>query len=83
LNCGIKRKGKPDLKARFGLAVRKRRQEMGFSQEVLSERAGLHRTYVADIERGARNLSIKNIQKLTDSFGLSIAEFFARYVIEK
>jgi len=56
---------------------------MGFSQEVLSERAGLHRTYVADIERGARNLSIKNIQKLTDSFGLSIAEFFARYVIEK
>jgi transcriptional regulator with XRE-family HTH domain len=53
---------------------------MGFSQEVLSERAGLHRTYVADIERGVRNLSLENIEKLTNAVELSIAQFFAEYV---
>jgi len=55
---------------------------MGFSQEVLSERAGLHRTYVADVERGVRNLSLENIGKLASAFKLSIAEFFAEYVDE-
>lgn len=56
---------------------------MGVSQETLSERAGLHRTYVADIERGVRNLSLENIEKLATAVELSIAEFFADYGIEK
>lgn len=56
--------GNPDIRARFGLAVRERRHELGFSQKALSELAGLHRTYVADIERGIRNLSLVNIEKM-------------------
>jgi transcriptional regulator with XRE-family HTH domain len=61
---------------RFGQAVRKRRVELGLSQEGLAERADLHRTYVADIERGARNVSLKNIEKLATALGVSIADLF-------
>jgi transcriptional regulator with XRE-family HTH domain len=82
LNVSIKRKGTPDIRVRFGLAVRKRREEMGFSQEALSERAGLHRTYVADVERGVRNLSLVNIEKLGEALEISISELFAEYRID-
>lgn len=52
------------------------------SQEALAERAGLHRTYVADIERGARNLSLANIEKLAKALQLSISDLFAKYGVE-
>ncbi len=48
----------------FGLAVRIRRERLGLSQETLSARAGLHRTYVGSVERGERNISLKNIYAL-------------------
>ena len=50
---------------------------MGISQEELAGRAGLHRTYVADIERGARNLSLANIEKLAKALDLSIPALFS------
>lgn len=68
----VKRPGS-DILIRFGQAVRKRRMEMNLSQEALAERADLHRTYVADIERGVRNLSLKNIEKLAQALDLSIS----------
>ena len=70
------------LKLRFGLAIRKRRQELNISQEELAERAALHRTYVGDIERGKRNVSLLNIAKLAKSLNLSIADLFATHDIE-
>ena len=73
----MKRKGKDDIRIRFGLAVRKRRHELGISQEVLAERSGLHRTYVADIERGTRNVSIANIEKLATALEVRLSELFA------
>jgi len=75
----MKRKGKPDIRIRFGLAVRKRRHELGISQEGLAERSGLHRTYVADIERGTRNVSIANIEKLAAALEVRISELFSDY----
>ena len=45
----------------LGLAIQKRRREMGMSQEEAASRAGIHRTYFADVERGARNVGIKNV----------------------
>ena len=62
----------PDIKSQFGTAVRTRRKKLGISQEELAGRAGLHRTYVADIERGARNLSLANIEKLARALETSI-----------
>jgi transcriptional regulator with XRE-family HTH domain len=70
------------VKSRFGLAIKQRRQELGISQEVLAERAGLHRTYIGDIERGARNLSLENIEKLANALQISISDLFAKYGVE-
>jgi len=49
----------------------------GWSQETLAELAGLHRTYVSSIERGERNVSIDNLEKLADAFELSVSELLA------
>jgi CheY-like chemotaxis protein len=66
------------LKFRLGSAVKTRRSAMGISQEELADRAGLHRTYVSDIERGARNPSLESIEKLAAALGVSIPSLFAR-----
>jgi transcriptional regulator with XRE-family HTH domain len=67
-----------DIKSRFGRAITKRRHELGISQEELADRAGLHRTYVSDIERGERNPSLVNIEKLAHALALSLSALFAR-----
>lgn len=67
---------------RFGLAVKKRRGELGLSQERLSELAGLHRTHVADIEHGIRNVSIVNVEKLAIALEVTISGLFAEYGID-
>jgi len=62
--------------ARFGASVQKLRFERGLTQEMLAERADLHRTYIADIERGARNVSLRSIEKLARALGVPTAELF-------
>lgn len=42
----------------------------------------MHRTYIADIERGTRNLSLENIEKLTKALQISISDLFAKYGVE-
>jgi len=69
-----------DIRVRFGLAVKKRRLELGISQEKLAECIDLHRTYVADVERGTRNLSLISIEKVAKGLDLSISDFFSKYV---
>ena len=49
---------------------------MGISQEALAERADLHRTYIADIERGARNVTLKSVEKLARALQVSAASLF-------
>lgn len=67
-----------DLKRLFGTAIKGKRSELGISQEELADRAGLHRTYVSDVERGARNLSLESIEKLAQALELSISVLFQR-----
>ncbi|MBI3977020.1 MAG: helix-turn-helix transcriptional regulator [Chloroflexi bacterium] len=71
-----------DVRVRFGAAVRRRRLELGISQEELADRAGLHRTYVADVERGARNISLVSIEKLAKGLSLPISLLFSNYGVE-
>src|SRR5581483_11648597 len=65
-----------DVKKRFGAVVKTWRNKSGISQEELAWRAGLHRSYVADIERGARNASLQTIEKLAKALNLSFSTLF-------
>src|SRR5439155_4503973 len=70
------RKRRPDVRERFGFAVKDRREELGLTQEDLAERAGIHRTYLSDVERGGRNLSLLNIERLADALALPLSDLF-------
>ena len=72
-----KRREKPDVLERFGTAVKFRREELGLTQEDLAEKAGIHRTYLSDIERGTRNLSLINIEKLAAALSTTMSDIFA------
>lgn len=67
---------KSDVKKIFGDSVKARRNQLGFSQEELAERADLHRTYISDVERGARNVSLQSIVKLARALEISVSALF-------
>ena len=67
------------VKSRFGSTVRKLRDERGYSQEELAERAGLHRNYVDGVERGERNVALENIVKLAKALSVSPRELFVEF----
>ena len=56
------RRARPDVREWFGYAVKVRREELRLTQEELAEKAGIHRTYLSDIECGTRNPSLVNIE---------------------
>jgi len=53
-----------DIRARLGRNIRRLREEQGWSQEDYADRAGIHRTYVSEIERGKRNPTITVVERL-------------------
>src|ERR1041384_2163111 len=66
-----------DVQKGFGAEIKRRRIQLGISQEKLAERASLHRTYVSDVEAGKRNPSLASIQRLTLALGASLGAIFA------
>ena len=62
-----------DIRKRLGSNVKRLRLEHGWSQEDYADRAGLHRTYVSDIERASRNPTITVIDKLAKALNVSAA----------
>ncbi len=58
----------------FGERVRARRQELGLSQEALADQAGVHWTFLGQVERGQRNLNLHNLLKLAAGLGVDPAE---------
>jgi CheY-like chemotaxis protein len=67
-----------ELRTLLGNAIKKERAALGISQEELAARAGLHRTYVSDVERGARNPSLESVQKLAEALEVSLPVLFER-----
>ncbi|MGH7168799.1 MAG: helix-turn-helix domain-containing protein [Gemmataceae bacterium] len=63
-----------DIARRFGRRLRERRIALGLSQEAFAHAAGLDRTYISGIERGKRNVSLRNIDFLAQALGTSISE---------
>lgn len=72
----MKKGSSPDIRERFGFAVKDRREALGWTQEEFAERAGIHRTYLSDIERGTRNVSLVNIERVATALSLKISELF-------
>ena len=72
-----KRSKTVNARQRLAIQLRERRKEIGISQEVLADLAGLHRTYVGSIERCERNVSIDNIEKLAIALSTDIADLLA------
>ena len=52
------------IRLTVGATIRDLRVRAGYSQELLAEKAGLHRTYVGGVERGERNISLENIVRI-------------------
>ncbi len=67
-----------DIRARFGWKVRKLRLQHGWTQVDMAEKLGLDRSYLADVERGKRNISLLNLDVLAKGFGLSLSRLFSK-----
>jgi transcriptional regulator with XRE-family HTH domain len=63
---------KSDILIKFGEKVREIRKEKGLSQEQLSFKADLHRTYIGMIERAEKNITLLNIEKIANALQVSI-----------
>lgn len=67
---------KDDPLKRFGERVRALREQIRLSQEALAAKAGIHRTYMGGVERGERNISLKNIVRLAAALGVHPRDLF-------
>jgi transcriptional regulator with XRE-family HTH domain len=65
-----------EILIKFGEKVREIRKEKGLSQEELSYRANLHRTYIGMIERAEKNITLLNIEKIANALETSINDLF-------
>jgi transcriptional regulator with XRE-family HTH domain len=63
-----------DVQHRLAANVRRLRQLKELSQEAFADEAGIHRTYVSDIERAARNPTIRVVEVLAEALGVSAAD---------
>ena len=65
-----------DIKIKFGLRLKQLRKEKGISQEELMAATGIHRTYLSEVERGIRNISIVNVEKISLALNIDVMEMF-------
>jgi transcriptional regulator with XRE-family HTH domain len=65
-----------DILQEFGNRVRELRRQSGFSQEEFAMRCHLDRTYISSLERGHRNVSLKNIAAIAAALNVSLTELF-------
>lgn len=65
-----------EILIKFGERVRYLRKESNLSQEELSFKANLHRTYIGMIERGEKNITLVNIEKIANALNVSIKDLF-------
>lgn len=67
-----------DFLQTIGKRIRARRHALGMSQEALAERAGLHYTYIGQIERGEKNASIETMLKLCVALDTTLEKLFEK-----
>ncbi|MDD3721210.1 MAG: helix-turn-helix transcriptional regulator [Lutibacter sp.] len=67
-----------NLQRKFGLVLKELRLEKGLSQESLANQSDIDRTYISDIEKGERNISLKIIERLSETLQISLSELFKK-----
>ena len=67
-----------DIAKTVGKRLRGSRTSLGFSQEKLAEKAGLHPTYIGQVERGEKNLTIESLEKITRALEIPMADVFEK-----
>jgi transcriptional regulator with XRE-family HTH domain len=67
-----------DLLIRLGTRIRKLRKKRGWTQVVMAERVGIDRSFLADVERGKRNVSILNLDVMAKGLKVSLSQLFSR-----
>lgn len=67
---------KSDILKDFGLRVKQLRLERNWTQQDLADRSGFHKNYIGMVERGERNISLRNIEMLAEAFKISINDLF-------
>ncbi len=63
-----------DILTKFGKMVLSYRKEANLSQEKLAELSGLHRTYIGMIERGEKNITLKNIERISKALKINMSD---------
>lgn len=66
-----------DIRARLARNLRRNREAKGWSQEEFADRAGIHRTYVSDLEGGKRNPTISVVERLAKPFGITASDILS------
>ena len=74
----MENKSKNQILLAFGQTIRKRRLEIGLSQEAFAEKAQLHRTYIGGIERGKRNVALLNMIQIAQALDITPEQLMAR-----
>lgn len=64
------------IEEKVGKRIKELRNMLGISQEELGFRSGVHRTYIASLEVGKRNVSIVTLEKIVNALEISFSEFF-------
>jgi transcriptional regulator with XRE-family HTH domain len=67
-----------DITQLFGEKVRSIRKEQQLSQDELADQCGLHRTYIGAVERGERNITLINAEKIANALQVSLSELVSR-----
>lgn len=67
----------PSISKRFGIALKRRRLDLGYSQERLAELSKLHPTYIGMIERGSRNPTLEAAEKIAGALGVSLTNLIS------
>jgi transcriptional regulator with XRE-family HTH domain len=65
-----------NIKEKIGIRIRQLRQEQNISQEVFADVCELDRTYISSIEKGRRNVSIVNLEKIANALNISLSILF-------
>ncbi|MCE5313988.1 MAG: helix-turn-helix transcriptional regulator [Armatimonadota bacterium] len=65
------------MQQKLGQVIQARRSKLGYSQESFADAIGVHRTYIGSVERGERNVTLKNLMLIAEGLGMPLTMLIA------